>query len=91
MHREHKKLLEENKKLKKTCEKYKKKLNRNNLRKTNQKNNQNYKLLTNSIKERYERIKSHKEKSLFKSLFKIDNIEKFRKKIQLLRETLGIK
>lgn len=97
VHRVNKKLQEENKKLKKHCEKYKKRLNRYKKKEKESKEeekdpnkNHNYKILTNTIKERYKRIKSHKEKGLFKTLFKGDNIRKSRMKLQLLQDTLGI-
>ncbi|XP_073947824.1 uncharacterized protein [Choristoneura fumiferana] len=91
LYRQNKKLKEDLELLKKKCEKYRKRSVRNkNPNKEDDNDNSKYKLLANSIKNKYQSLKSHKQKTLLKSVLENSQIHKSRNKHQLLEEVFGI-
>ena len=82
--------------LEKKVRKYKKRLYRKskkdgkNKDENNSKNENKYSVLSNAIKERYQTVKSRKEKRLIQSLLQTSIIKESRLQTQLVRDTLGV-
>lgn len=96
LYRDNIKLQDKIDQLEKKVRKYKKRLQRKSKKgssvkvENNSQNENNYKVLSNAIKERYKTVKSRKEKRLIQSLLQTCITKNARMQTQLIRGTLGI-
>lgn len=96
LYRENIRLQDKIEELEKKVRKYKKRLHRkskkdsNSKDENNSKNENKYSVLSNAIKERYQTVKSRKEKRLIQSLLQTRITKESRMQTQLVRDTLGV-
>ncbi|XP_063384484.1 uncharacterized protein LOC134670614 [Cydia fagiglandana] len=95
VYRKNLKIQEKLEKMKRLCDKYKKRYQRakttiKDTKKVNKLNQNKYSMLSNAIKDHYKSLKSVREKKALKRIFQGEGIAKSKMKISIIRETLGI-